>query len=455
MNAASVLAIDIGTSSVRTALFDLHARRQISSTAQQIYPVRYTSDGGAELEPVTLRNAVHRCIRQTLRHRHGDILAVGVSCFWHSLIGTDTKGKPVTPIYTWADSRCWQQARQLRSEFSERRYHARTGCMLRAQYWPAKLRWLKKVRATRWLSPAEWLTGAPHMSFSMASGTGLFDLARGDWIDWAPRTNLLPVSDAPFQSSVFPALADVPWFPAIGDGAAGNLGSDATRPGIAAINFGTSAAVRMVSQTGNAPFGLFRYRVDNKRLLIGGAISNAGNLWDWCRRELQTRKVTGKSAHELTVLPFWVGERAPTWPEDLRGAITGLTLSTTADDIFQAVTNAAFYRLADIAKMLPAKKFVVSGGLTKSPTDLQRLVDVLGRKVTVCTEPEASLRGAAVFALEKLGVEVPPLPAGRVLKPRRQLTALHAEARRRQAQLERRYGNCNCFTDACRLPISC
>ena len=164
MKPACVLALDLGTSSVRTALFDQRGRRLVATTAQQLYRVTYTADGGAELDPATLRNATRRCLRQTLRRHPGPVLAVGVSCFWHSLLGTDARGRPVTPIYTWADARCRPAAAWLRATRSERRYHAQTGCMLRASFWPAKLRWLRQTRVARWVSTAEWLTGAPHMS---------------------------------------------------------------------------------------------------------------------------------------------------------------------------------------------------------------------------------------------------------------------------------------------------
>jgi gluconokinase len=92
--------------------------------------------------------------------------------------------------------------------------------------------------------------------------------------------------------------------------------------------------------------------------------------------------------------------------------------------------------LAQIAELLPIRKFVVSGGIQKSPADMQRLADVLGRSLIVCSEPEASLRGAAVYALEKLGVAVPPPPAGRVIHPRLRFTRQYIVARRRQQRLE-------------------
>jgi len=102
----------------------------------------------------------------------------------------------------------------------------------------------------------------------------------------------------------------------------------------------------------------------------------------------------------LTILPFWVSERAPTWPEHLDGVIRGLTQATTAADLLHAVTAAAFHRLAQILTQLEnaigqAKKIIVSGGILQSPASLQILADSLGRDLQVCANQEASLRGAA------------------------------------------------------------
>jgi gluconokinase len=480
-----VLAIDIGTSSLRTALFDARAGRIVRTTAQQAYPLRVTPDGGAELSPQTLRQTFLRCLTQTLRSYRADrslrsrpIIAVGTSCFWHSLLGTDETGRVLTPIYTWADSRCREDAARLRAECSERAVHARTGCMLRSSYWPAKLVWLRRARpelfarVARWMSPAEWLhlelCGEAGCSYAMASGTGLFNPSTLHWdaemlkrCRISPRM-LNPLAEWPVLLSArsvrrFPELRDALLLPAIGDGAAGNLGSGATSTSLAALNCGTSAAIRVVRRvkrgssrgfttSARAPFGLFCYRVDAERVLIGGAVSNAGNLRAWCLRELnlpneeeleRAMAAPPRLERGLTVLPFWVSERAPTWPEDLRGTIVGLTHSVSALDILRATREAVFHRLAQIAEMQPARRFVVSGGIQKSRANLQLLADVLGRSVIACSEPEASLRGAAVYALEKLGVTVPPPPAGRIVHPRRQFSRHYAVARRRQQQLEK------------------
>jgi gluconokinase len=487
MKAAMILALDLGTSSTRAAIFDQHGRRLVETTSQVAYPLVAGADGRAELRPRDLQRAVGHVMRGTLSawRRQGKreaLAAIGVSCFWHSLLGLSARGRPVTPVYTWADSRCRAQAAALRRRPGEEHIHARTGCMARASFWPAKLLWLRETqpalfhRAARWVSPAEWIQerwcGEANVSFSMASGTGLLD---GHTLAWSSEllgrcglatTRLNSLSDEPGQvtSAIarrHPELAGVRWYPAVGDGVASNLGSGATRPGTAAINVGTSAAVRVMM--GNvapraralSPFGLFAYRVDERRRLLGGAVSNAGNLRAWALRELKlpadatqleqmlarrNRPVSG-----LTVLPFWLAERAPTWPEHLPSAVTGITYSTTALDLLQALQEATYHRLGQIVHLLEKEtrrplSLVVSGGIQHSRQSLQRLANVMGRPVFASPEPEASLRGAACFALEKIGSPAEAPKLGPPIRPTRAAAEAYAKARERQIALEEKFG---------------
>lgn len=479
-----ILALDIGTSSCRTALFDERGARHADTTQQQAYDLHTDRDGRAELDPSTLLAAVTGCIDRTLaaqaknrRLKGMAIAAVGTSCFWHSMVGCDSAGSPLTPVITWADSRCRDDAERLRSQLDERDVHARTGCMLRASFWPAKIRWLARTqrrtfsRVQRWMSPAEWILlrfcGDVRCAHGMATGTGLYSPAARQWDvgmlrSSGIRSSTLPtISDAPLQmrsdhAKGWKSLRDACWYPAIGDGAASNLGSGATRPGLAALNFGTSAAVRVMHSDAlaphpRAPFGLFCYRVDEQRYLIGGAISNAGNLRAWCVRELavgddeaaieHALSHRSGSNHGLSVLPFWNAERAPTWREDVSGAIIGIRQSTTAIDLLQAITEATYHRLATIIERMEDQgrppQYIVGGGIQRSPASLQRLADIIGQPLTVLDEPEASLRGAAVFALEKLGHSRRfGSVTGRTVRPVGRLATRYASDRRQLEQLE-------------------
>jgi gluconokinase len=457
----AVLAIDLGTSSVRTALFDIRAQRLPGSSASQVYRVQHTVEHGAELDPAVLLRATRKCLRQTLNLTNDSPAAIGGSGFWHSLLGLDPSGEPLTPVYTWADARCAEDAARLRTEFDEHEIQQRTGCMLRAAFWPAKLRWLRRTqsklfrRVTRWVSPAEWIFqkiwGIRACSHSMASGTGLYNLARRAWDE--ELLAAVRLTRAQLGSLHDAVDCDRPIvFPAIGDGAAGNLGSGASSPGVVAINVGTSAAVRAILATeAPLPFGLFRFVVDQKRFLLGGAASNAGNLHAWCRRELRVpndertlEKILRHStpgAARLTVLPFWTSERAPSWPENLDGDILGLTQASSAADVLRATTSAVSYRLADILELLEgaigrAKRIIVSGGILRSPASLRILADALGRNLEICTDQEASLRGAVVHALEMSGEKLPQPKHGKIVRQDPANAAAAREARARQNQLE-------------------
>ena len=463
-----ILAIDLGTSSVRTALFDGAARPIVGSNASRKYRVRYTPEHGAQLDPATLLRGTRAALRESLRLAKGAPDAISGSGFWHSLLGLDRAGKPLTPIYTWADARGTEDAARLRAEFDEHEIQQRTGCMLRASFWPAKLRWLGRTqpglfrRVSRWVSPAEWIFEkiweTSSCSHSMASATGLYHLARRDWDDELLEACRLTRAQVGEFDDVVPSRGSK-IFPAIGDGAAGNLGSGATRAGLVAINGGTSAAVRSVAPVGaRLPFGLFQFVIDPKRTLLGGAVSNAGNLRAWARRELRLpnddREIerilstASSRADNLTILPFWATERAPTWPENLSGTILGLSQTTTAADILTAALEAVFYRLADILEMLErsvgqATKIIVSGGILQSPASLQLLADSLGRDLEVCNDQEASLRGAAIYALEQLGQKIPPLRFERRIRHNRARSRHAAEQRARQKALETLLSNWN------------
>jgi gluconokinase len=348
--------------------------------------------------------------------------------------------------------------------------------MLRSSFWPAKLIWLKRTQPNLfkgvrlWMSPGEWLwrelTGIATCGASMASGTGLLNAETLNWDEslllrsGVKPGNLLPLDDKPSKPepghlAEFPELRGLPWFPALGDGAASNLGCGATHPGLAAINVGTSAAVRIVCKGGraSAPFGLFCYRVDAQRHLIGGAVSNAGNLRAWCLRELRLsddpaqieRMLARRPApkHGLTILPFWSAERAPNWEEDRRGLIDGITLDTTALDLLQAITEASYFRIARVTELISAEeqqppKLIISGGIQRSRVSLRRLANVLNAPLHPNDEPEATLKGGAVYVLEKLSFELPAFRLARPIRPDPRVAEQYARERQCQSGAELR-----------------
>ena len=453
------MTLDIGTSSTRVLLWDLTGREIDGVRAQVKYQMHTTADGGVEMEADELLRHVCDCIDQALTQagdRAGAIRAVGMSAFWHSLLGLDIDGKPLTPVYSWADTRAGGVAERLRSTLDETAIHARTGCMLHPSYYPAKLVWLRDTRASlykqvaRWASPSEYLygawfgSGARRVSLSMASGTGLLDQARCIWDEQTlneigvPVEKLAPIADLhertqglqPPYANRWPALRDVPFFPAVGDGACGNVGSNCVSPNRYAINVGTSGAIRALwtenteyPNTGipvrPTPAGLWRYRVDSHRPLIGAAFSDGGNLFEWMTNTLRLpdgeevqRQLAAMApgVHGLTFLPFLAGERSLGWNPAARASVSGMNLSTNPIDILRAAMEAVALHFAMAAQRLqtifpPVKELIASGGaLGHSPAWAQMFADAIGQPVIMAEEPEASSRGAALLAMEASGL---------------------------------------------------
>jgi gluconokinase len=477
-----ILTIDIGTSSVRVLLFDAEGRVVNTIIAQERYAMRVSADGAAEDDPDAALDRVARCVDTALAQA-GPLAAciggVAVDTLVSNVIGLDAAKRPITPMVIYADTRNDADADHLRAELDERDVHNRTGCLLRTSYWPARLAWYRRTQPRIWGQVAQWITlgeylelqlfGRCRVSYSAASWSGLLDRRRLIWddplLEWLGVRNeqLAPLVDVgeplrgllePYATR-WPTLRDVPWFPAIGDGAAANIGSGCAGPSRIALTVGTTGALRVVvPEAPQAPAGLWCYRVDGKRTLLGGATSEGGNVYAWMRDTLRLGPIDNldqelarlpPDAHRLTILPFLAGERSPGWAGNVQATISGMTLTTTPLEILRAGLESVAYRFALIAEGIRAVSdqqglLIASGGaLLKSPAWLQIIADVLGRPVAVSTEPEATSRGAALLALEALGAiaSIDSLPAadGLLYEPQPEHYAVYRAAIERQRRL--------------------
>jgi gluconokinase len=430
---ATVLAIDVGSSSVRAQRFDERAE-PFDELRQEQY------EGGDPDEIVAF-------VRQAIGGRDREADAVGASCFGHSLIALDANGKPLTPVLGWRDRQAAGAAARLLARVDPEAVRTRTGAYIHPSLWPAKLAWLAETEpdvfraSARFVSFGDYLYEqllgvVPPCSLSIASGTGLLDLHGHRWD--AELLEALSVDE-----SRLPAISDAAldgWYPAVFDGACSNLGAGCTGKARAALNVGTSAALRILYQTERLrprP-GLFLYWLDERRVVEGGALSDGGNLYAWLNTTLAPAEdAVDVGDHGLTFLPFLGGERSTGWDLNAKGAIAGLTFETTAHDIRQAALEGVAFRLAAIAELLPEVEEVVATGqgLLSDPAWIQIMADALARPVTASLVEEASLRGAAVVTLERLGHRPPEAPLGEVFRPREERAEAYRSARERQQRL--------------------
>jgi gluconokinase len=431
---ATVLALDVGSSSVRAQVFD--------ERGEPVDELRQAAYGGDDPDEIV------RLVREVIAGREADF--AGAACFGHSLLALDARGRPLTPVLGWRDNRAAGAARRLRARLDADAVQARTGQHLHPAFWPAKLLWLAETEpdifrgAARFVSCADYLYAEllgvePAASLSIASGTGLLDLAARRW-----AAELLAAAGVGEER--LPALSDAPhgsWFPAVIDGACSNLGVGCTGRRRAALMVGTSGALRILYET-EPPEprpGVFMYLLDEHRVVEGGALSDGGNLAAWLDETLAATSDSfagrGPDDHGLTFLPFLGGERSTGWDPAARGAVTGVSFATTSLDLRQAALEGVAFRFAAIADLLPGLEEVVATGsaLLHDPDWMQVMADALGRPVIVSGVAEASLRGAAVATLERVGYQVVDAAFEKVFDPRRERADAYRSARERQQRL--------------------
>ncbi|GAB4243970.1 MAG: gluconokinase [Thermoleophilia bacterium] len=412
-------------------------------------------DGSAD--PAELGVAVDRLVDHVLGLTSLRPRAVGLTCAWHALVGLGGTGESVTQLTTWVHSGAGPDAAWLREAVgSPTAVHQRTGAPLHPSFPSSRLKMLMQkepdacAQVELWSSLGEfllrrWFGLEVPASFSMASGSGLYNQAALGWDEELldllvlDERRLGPVADAPQPGTDlrllepyrrrWTRLIGVPWTPAFGDGGAVVVGSNCEGSGRIALTVGTSAAGRiLVSRLDRlaqplSP-GLFAYLLDRERSVVGVARSNAGNLLAWARRnlllpsedDLVLAATAGRKpgGHGLNVDPSLAGERSPAWPLEARGVLGGLSSSTGPLDILQALLEASVLGLCRSLEELEAwagpGQFVLSGGAARVRGWRELLAAATGRRL-LAGHPEASLRGAASLAWRMIDPEWEGPPA--------------------------------------------
>lgn len=485
-----ILALDIGTSSTRALLFDADGKTVPDVFSQRKYKLTTSSDGEVSVDADTLVDVVAQTVTEVLQAAGTmaeHIAAVAMDTFWHSLLGLDDAGHPITPVITWEDTRAFAAARELRKELDEKVVHSRTGVRFHASYWPAKLRWLSQnqpdgfSRVAQWISFGEYLhrkfLGHSICSLSMASATGMLTTRTRQWdqeliqalgIRAEQLSQIGDMSDSvkgltAEYSSKWPALHEIPWFPAIGDGGSACVGSNCTDTSNWSLTMGTSSAIRVVidpAREVTVPLGLWLYFIDAKRAVIGGALSEGGNLLNWLCDTMKLPELKDADplvaamepdAHGLTILPFISGERSLGWHAEARMTIAGLSIHTNPATVLRAGKESIALQLGAVHDQLLAAlqmdhtdhKLMASGGALLNSKVLQQIIaDTLDAPIYPSREQEASARGAALLALETLKI-IPDLSQLKPdllepVVPDKQRNAIYRKASARQLDLYKR-----------------
>lgn len=480
--AKAIIGIDIGTTSTKSVAFGTDGTQLGSCSIG--YPLRHPQPGWAEQDPEEIFRVVLATVKGAIADSGltgSDVAGIGISAAMHSLIAANPSGQALTPSITWADGRSELQARRLRADNAS--IYLRTGTPLHPMSPLPKLVWLRENQPNVFAAAAKFVSIKEYVLFhlfgewvvdaSIASATGMLALDSLGWDAEALRIagitadRLSAVKEGTYRligmnaahAEAMGVPTSTPLFLGGSDGALANVGVGAIDPGELAVTIGTSAAVRMITDrpATDARARTFCYNVLGDAYIIGGATNNGGIVLQWLSESmfagmgggagsapasieklLEAAERVAPGANGLLFLPFLSGERAPIYNAEARGTFFGATLSHRGEHFVRAGLEGVMLAVLSVAEALkelagPAREVRASGGFAKSPLWRQMLADMLGQPVVVPKVTEASALGAAIMAMQGLGLlgswrEAKVwMPAMRTLEPDMRTNAVYRE----------------------------
>lgn len=454
----AILAIDAGTTSVRTLIFD--ADWNILGRAQKTLPLHTPQPGHVEQSPDELWKNTLTLTKQALTEaqlKPSDIAALGITSQRAScLIWEKETGAPLTQIISWQDLRGTERALEL-GKLGFPLFPASAACKLESA--------IDSIPEGRtrmnngelcWGNVDSFLAfklsgGTIHATdLSQACATGYLDFETEQWLE-----PLIKVQD--LNPSFFPTLVDtsavlgetdpvilgasIPISAIVGDQQSAAIAQDCNQPGDLKFTYGTSGTCNV--HTGNeilmipGTYPLVLQRQHGRtEYCIEAMIITAGSTLDWINETFRLPESTTNldlllkdtpDSAEVLLLPALQGIGSPHACPDQRGHIARLTRSTTPEHVVYAALEGIAFRTREILEHLaknsdlPIPETIrIDGGLTRSATFTQILADVLQKTVSVSRHPEAAALGAAQLAQQALCIESNDSkdePASTLVKP--------------------------------------
>jgi len=444
-----LMAIDQGTSSSRTVIFDRAAG--VIASAQLEFPQEFPQPGWVEHDPEAIWESVVKVTRQALENAgNPSITAIGITNQRETtLIWDRQSGQCIHHAIVWQDRRTAAYCQELKAAGAEAAVIAKTGLRLDPYFSASKIRWiLENVDGARELAVAGRLAfgtvdcfllwrltgGQVHATdASNASRTLLFNIHTQKWDDdlldlfGVPASMLPEVLDcaADFGTTVEAAIgAEIPICGMAGDQQAALIGQAAFSPGMTKSTYGTGCFV--IANTGskaltsaNNLLTTVAYRLNGEVTYgLEGSIFAAGSAIQWLRDQLKLidsaaeteaiAQATGIVDH-VHVVPAFAGLGAPYWDPDARAAILGLSRDSGIEEIVTATLQAVAYQTRDLIDAMSEDGITpsiirVDGGMVANDWFLSFLSGMLDLPVERPRNAESTVLGAAFLAGLQCGV---------------------------------------------------
>ncbi len=451
-----LLALDQGTSSSRSIVFDAQGR--IVAMAQREFRQIYPQPGWVEHDPKEIWATQLATAQEALakaKLKAGDIASIGITNQRETtLVWNRRTGEPVYNAIVWQDRRAEPTCAALRARGLEDTFKRKTGLIVDAYFSGTKLKWiLDNVAGARAAAEAgelafgtvdSWLmwqltAGAVHATdVSNASRTLMLNVHTNTWDEELLKLLDVPVAVLP---AVFPSShvyghtkaellgASLPIGGVAGDQQSALFGQACFRSGLAKNTYGTgcfmlmhtggqfqTSANGLITTSAAQPTGMPEFAFEGS-VFIGGAVVQ------WLRDGLHAIRASGEvqqlaqsvpDSGGVLFVPAFTGLGAPYWKPEARGAIVGLTRGSTVAHIARAALESIAFQSAALLQAMsrdavasggaPVAELRVDGGACVNDLLMQFQADLLGIPVVRPQVIETTALGAAYLAGLSCGV---------------------------------------------------
>lgn len=438
-----VIALDQGTTSSRSILYDISGK-EIRSASRQL-PNYFPKDGWVEQDALEIWQTQRDSFLEVAEGIDASLIkAVGISNQRETLIAWDrSTGIPLHKAIVWQCKRSATICEGLKAEGYEDLVKKKTGLIIDSYFSATKIAWLikncskvKKALDSNALvfgTVDAWLlynlTGGKDGGLvctepSNASRTMLFSLQTGGWdqelldIIGIEMRHLpkIKASNADFGETKL-LSKPVPITGMLGDQQAALFGHGCTKPSSAKCTFGTGAFLLMnigsdikTSNTGLITTVASKLK-STTTFAFEGSVFMAGALIQWLcdglgiienPKECEALAKTVEDSLGVFMVPAFVGLGAPHWDSSARGTIFGLTRDVNKAHIARAALEAVAHQVADFfdaKEFASLKELRIDGGMVVNRLFCQILANITQKKVLVPAYHEVTAFGAAKIAL--------------------------------------------------------
>ena len=451
---AFILAIDQGTTSSRTIVFD--GAMKPAGIGQKEFTQHYPASGWVEHDPEEIWQSVVWSVKEALKKASlsaGDIAAIGITNQRETVVIWDkATGKPIHNAIVWQDRRTAKLCDRLKKQGLEAKFARKTGLLLDPYFSGTKIAWLLDTvkGARKRAEKGELLAGtidsflvwrltggkAHATDATNASRTLVYNIEKNAWdaelldILGIPAALLPEVKDCAddygfTEKSLFGV--EIPILGVAGDQQAATIGQACFEPGMMKSTYGTGCFALLntggdMVRSKNRLLTTIAYRLDGRTTYaLEGSIFIAGAAVQWLR---DGAKMISKAAHSgelaakaddtqnVYLVPAFVGLGAPHWDANARGAVFGLTRNSGPAEFARAALESVAFQTRDLLDAMKKDwksgngKTVlrVDGGMVASDWTMQRLADLLDAPVDRPIILETTALGAAWLAGSRAGV---------------------------------------------------